>query len=139
MGTAQQIEPVTSVPIRARPLSAKTVIVGREVGNATGVVLGPAERVLCLAREVLREAAVKSQIEPVIVLSPCRLDLAHNSEIWVRPQDVVRRRRRVDIQGAEKVEVTRSPIGERDGRLVRELVFDCQTVVDTVRNALVRG
>src|SRR5258708_20084135 len=100
MGTAQQIKPVTSVPIRARPLSAKTVIVGREVGNATGVVLGPAERVLCLAREVLREAAVKSQIEPVIILSPCRLVLAHNSEIWTRPQDVVRPRRRVVIHEA---------------------------------------
>src|SRR5258708_33105465 len=108
MGTAQQIEPVTSVPIRARPLSAKTVIVGREVGNATGVVLGPAERGLCLAREVLREAAVKSQIEPVIVLSPCRLDLAHNSEICVRPQVVVLRRRRVEIQRAGQGEVTRS-------------------------------
>src|SRR5258708_34618810 len=52
MSTDQQIKRLTSVPISARPLSARTVIVVRKAANSTRTIIGPVKRVLCRLRTV---------------------------------------------------------------------------------------
>lgn len=86
-------------PVSVGPCSIqrRIVAVRRKKGDAAGVVLGLAEAVLHLPREVLAGLALECDLEGIALLIARRLNIADLPERGIWDLGVSRRKRRVCV------------------------------------------
>jgi hypothetical protein len=133
---AEQIEFVSTIIVRARPIKPRIIAVAGEIGDATGVVVGLAEGVWRLSGKEFCGLAAKDQFERIAFLVAVGFDLALLANGGVGARAVgCRRNRSIYVAGEEQINATSTDVGSAECAFGSDLALNAKAVLEDVRNA----
>ena len=117
------------------PFRMQIIVVGRQ--PAIGIAISPRETVVREERQALAKAPLKPEKEAVETRSGRGLELVVVAFNSIRPQPRIRHRC-VDVTQSVLVDAIGVNVRERADQTFRQLSFDCNVVVNSIRSPEIR-
>lgn len=136
---SHEVEAVQAIEVRARPLRGVGVVLVLWVRvDASGVVIGTAQRVLHLAGEPASGVCAQGDVERVGGEAASGFDLLHEAARGIGNLCVVGRKRGVCVTRAETGDAGDAAVARRESELCGQLALDVEAVLNGIRRTQIR-